>query len=132
MKKDIEFLVAKDVYVAITHDWIGEDFLAKEYNAYLINNRNTPIEMVLIVSKGYTTNQKTSTMRHAIGVVPAKGFEKIEMVQEEVLSLTNEFFVTFYVGRELYERKFVFEKNTVTSKNFTHIPILGKEGILAK
>ncbi|KKL21970.1 hypothetical protein LCGC14_2440110, partial [marine sediment metagenome] len=45
MKKDIEIPVAKDVYVAIIHEW-NDEFLSKDWNAYVINARNTAIEMV--------------------------------------------------------------------------------------
>jgi len=46
MKKDIEIPIAKDVYVAIVHEW-NKEFLSKDWNAYIINNRKTPIEMAL-------------------------------------------------------------------------------------
>jgi hypothetical protein len=71
-------------------------------------------------------------MRHAIGVVNAKSFKKIEVVQEDVLTLNNEFFVTFYADNKLYEKRFVFEKNTVTENNLVKIQLIDKEGILAK
>ena len=88
--------------------------------------------MVLIVSKGYDKDKKTSTMRHGIGLVGSKSFEKIELVQEDVLALDNEFFVTFFADDILYERRFIFEKNTVNQQNLIHIPIIDKEGVLAK
>ena len=75
MKKDIEIPIAKDVHVAIVHEW-NKEFLDKDWNAYIINNRATPIEMVLIVSKGFDGEVKTSTLRYAFGNIPAKGFEK--------------------------------------------------------
>lgn len=131
MKKDIEIPVAKEVYVAIINEW-NEEFLSKDWNAYIINNRSTPIEMALIVSKGYDEERKTSIMRHAIGVVAAKSFEKIELLQEEVLRLTNEFFVTFYADNKLYERRFLFEKGTIKESNLVAISLIEKEGILAK
>ena len=131
MKKDIEIPVAKDVHVALIHEW-NEDFLSKDWNAYILNNRTDPIEMVLVVSKGFDGDKKTSTMRHGIGVVAAKSYEKIELVQEEVLSLNNEFFVTFFADDKLFERKYIFEKNTVLQADLTDIPIINKEGILAK
>ena len=77
MKKDIEIPVAKDVHVAIVHEW-SEEFLSKDWNAYIINNRTTPIDMVLIVSKGYDGTTKTSTMRHGIVLIEPMSFEKIE------------------------------------------------------
>jgi hypothetical protein len=131
VKKDIEIPVAKEVYVAIIHEW-NEDFLSKDWNAYIINNRTTPIEMALIVSKGYDDDRKTSTMRHAISVVAAKSFVKIEVVQEDVLALNNEFFVTYYADNKLYEKKFLFEQHSVNESNLVTIPLIEKEGVLAK
>lgn len=131
MKKDIEIPVAKDVYIALIHEW-NEEFLSKNWNAYIINNRSTPIEMALIVSKGYDDDRKTSTMRHAIGVVGAKAYEKIELVQEDVLTLNNEFFVTYYADNKLYERRFLFEKDSIKESNLITIPLIEKEGIFAK
>ena len=131
MKKDIEIPVAKDVYIALIHEW-NKEFLSKDWNAYIINNRATPIEMALIVSKGYDGDRKTSTMRHAIGVVGAKGYEKIELVQEDVLALNNEFFVTYYADNKLYEKRFLFEKNTINENKLKTIPLIEKDGILAK
>tara|TARA_R110000868_G_scaffold3176_5_gene21075 strand:- start:670 stop:1065 length:396 start_codon:yes stop_codon:yes gene_type:complete len=131
VKKDIEIPVAKDVHVAIVHEW-NEEFLSKDWNAYIINNRTTPIDMVLIVSKGYDGTTKTSTMRHGIGLIAPMSFEKIELVQEDVFKLTNEFFVTFFAEDKLFERKYIFPKNSISEKNLTTIPLLEKDGILAE
>lgn len=131
MKKDIEIPVAKDVYVAAVHEW-NEEFLSKDWNAYIINDRTTQIDMVLIVSKGYDGERKTSLMRHAIGAVDAKSFQKIELIQDDVLTLNNEFFVTYYADNKIYEKRFVFEKNTVNEHRLSEIPLLEKEGIFAK
>ncbi|WP_394748272.1 hypothetical protein [Spongiimicrobium salis] len=128
MKKDIEIPIAKEVSVALVHEW-NEEFLDKEWNAYIINHRNDPIEMVLVMSKGHDADRKTSTMRHAIEVVGAKSFEKIENVQEEVLGLNNEFYVTFFADNKMYERKYHFSKNTVNAAALTTLPVINKEGI---
>ncbi len=131
MKKDIEIPIAKDVHIALVREW-NKEFLNKDWNAYIINNRSTPIDMVLIVSKGFDGEKKTSILRYAFGNIPSKGFEKIEMVQEEVLRLTNEFFVTFYAENKLFEKRFLFEKNSVNEQNTVPIPLLEMDGILAK
>lgn len=131
MKKDIEIPVAKDVYVALIHEW-NDEFLSKDWNAYVLNDRDTPIEMVMVVSKGFDVERKTSTMRHGIGVVAAKSFEKIEVVQEDVLSLDNEFFLTYYADNKLYEKRFMFESGSVTAAHLKRIPLIEKDGVLAK
>nr|WP_252736403.1 hypothetical protein [Maribacter dokdonensis] len=112
-------------------EW-NKEFLDKDWNAYIINDRNTLIEMTMVVSKGYDKDRKSSTMRHGIGDMQPKSFRKIEVVQEDVLGLNNEFFVTFYADNKLYEKRFVFEKNTVTENNLVNIQLINKEGILAK
>jgi len=68
VKKDIEIPVVKDVYLAIVHEW-NDEFLSKDWNAYVINDKKVKLEMVLVVSKGFDGDRKTSTMRHAIGIV---------------------------------------------------------------
>ncbi len=131
MKKDIEFPEAKDVYVVATHEW-NDEFLSKDWNTYIVNNRPTPIDMVLIVTKGYDEKRKTSLMRHAIGEVGANSFAKIELMQEEVLALNNEFFVTYYADNKIYEKRFLFEKNTISELKQQPIPVLNLDGIFAK
>lgn len=131
MKKDIEIPIAKDVYVAAIYEW-NEEFSSRDWNAYIINNRTSQIDMVLVVSKGFDAERKTSLMRHAFGVVEAKSFQKIELMQEDVLALNNEFFVTYYADNKIYEKRFLFEKNTVTKSNLSEIALIEKEGVYAK
>lgn len=131
LKKDIEIPIAKDVYVAIVHEW-NDDFLSKDWNAYILNNRSSPIDMVLIVSRGYDGDTKTSTMRHGIGLVGAKSFEKIELIQEEVLRLDNEFLVTYYADDKLFEKRYFFGKDTVHQDSLVHIPLIDKEGVFGQ
>jgi len=131
MKKDIEIPIAKDVYVALIHEW-NEEFLDRDWNAYILNDRDTPIEMAIVVSKGFDGERKTSTMRHSIGEVTAKAFKKIEVVQQDVLALNNEFFVTYFANNKLYEKRFIFESGTVNITNLKPIPLIEKDGVLAK
>lgn len=129
MRKDIEIPEVKDVYVAVVREW-NEEFLSKDWNAYLINNRNTPIEMAIVVSKGYDGDTKTSTMRHGLGTLAAKDTVKIELLQEDVLALNNEFYLTFFADNKLFEKKFVFEKYSINEANLVMLPVMNAEGVL--
>ena len=131
MKKDIKIPVSKGVYIAITHEW-NKEFLSKEWNSYIINDNSFEIEMVLVVTKGYDNDIKTSTMRHGIGKVDSKSFSKIEVIQEEVLKLNNEFYVTYFTSNKLYEKKFIFQKNTVNENTMQELPIMEIEGVIIK
>ncbi len=131
MKKDIEIPIVENVYVAVVKEW-NEEFLARDWNSYIINDRDTPIEMVLVVTKGYDQDRKTSLLRHGIGTVEPKSFAKIEMLQEELLSMNNEFAVTFFADNKLYEKKYIFRKNTINENAFQDVPVMDQKGILVK
>ncbi|MCM4166664.1 hypothetical protein KCTC52924_01511 [Arenibacter antarcticus] len=131
MKKDIEIPLVKDVHLAAVHEW-NEEFLEKNWNTYIINNRDTPIETVIAVSTGYKGDQKTSTMRHGLGDIPAKSSKRIEVLQEEILAFTNEFFVTYFADNKLYEKRFVFEKNSIKEDNFITLPVMELDGVMAR
>jgi hypothetical protein len=130
LKKDIEIPEVKDVHVAAVKV-LNEEFNAYEWNVYLINNTNLPLEMVLIVSKGFDKKRETSLMRHKIEVLPAKNFAKIEYLQDEVLQLNNEFKVTYFEGSKMMEKTFLFKPNTIKESIATMIPVIPEKGILA-
>lgn len=131
MKKDIEIPVVENVYIAVVKEW-NEEFLAQDWNAYIINDRETPIEMVLVVTKGYESDRKTSLLRHGIGTVEAKSSAKIEMIQEELLAMNNEFAVTFFADGKLYDKKYIFRKNTINENAFQDLPVMKQRGVLVK
>ncbi|WP_103068934.1 hypothetical protein [Aquimarina sediminis] len=131
MKEDIEIPVVEGVYIAIIKEW-DEEFLAKNWNSYIINDRDTAIEMVLVVTKGYDKDRKTSLLRHGIGTVEAKSSAKIEMIQEALLGMNNEFAVTFFVDNKLYDKKYLFRKHTINEKAFQDLPVMNQRGVLIK
>lgn len=123
--------MAKDVFIALILDW-NDDFMAKKWHAYVLNDRPTPIAMALVVSKGYDDNRKTCTMRHSIALMDPKSYAKIELVQDDVLQLDNEFFLTFFADGKLFEKKFLFKKNSIDENLVVNIPLVNKPGILGQ
>lgn len=110
----------------------NKDFRAEEWNAYLINDRDDALEMVLIVSRGFSDKDQTSVMRHKIENLPPKSFAKVEFLQEEVLALNNEFLVTFFAENKMFEKKFLFRKNSINEKALRELPLIPEKGILLK
>ena len=131
MKKDIQIPIAEHVYVAAIHQW-DQEKLNKDWWVYLINDQDQALEAVMLVSKGYGEGLKTSTMRHGFGTLAPKSTTKVELLQEEVFKLNNEFFLTYFQGGKLFERKFVFESYQLTLANTVEIPLMGENGVLAK
>ena len=131
MKKDIQIPEVEGVYVAIVQEYT-EVYKTQDWNAYIINNKAVDLEMVLIVSKGYSENKETSIMRHKLEKLPAKSYAKIELLQEDVLALNNEFKVTFFEGNQMLDKTYLFKKNTINVNAFQKVPLMNVKGVLVK
>lgn len=131
MKKDIEIPEVEGIYLAAVNQY-NEAFKAHEWNVYLINDRRDSIEMVLIVSKGYAGDTKSSVMRHKIAKLPPGSFAKVEYLQDEMLALNNEFQVTFFAEGKMFEKKFLFRKNSINQNALQELPLIPEKGVLLK
>ncbi len=105
-----------------------------EWYIYLINMKEVQLEKVIVSSKGYgrVNDEKveTSQLRHFIELMPAKSFAKIEPIMDELFGLSNQYWVSFYVGSQLYDKKYVFLAETIAVGNVTEVPIMGIKGVL--
>ena len=135
MKKDINPPSIKDVAVAVVleKNELNQDI----WNVYLINMRDQDIEGVLVSSKGYFTDlkdqeTKTSVLRHSIGTIKAKSTHLIEPIMENLFTLHNEYWVSFFVENQMLDKKYIFLAETIKEENFTNIPILNKQGVMIK
>ncbi|MEM9679378.1 MAG: hypothetical protein AAF901_03560 [Bacteroidota bacterium] len=131
MKKDIQIPEVKEVYVAVVLEH-NETYNTDDWNAYIINDKDVDLEMLLIVSKGYDQDRETSVMRHKLEKLPAKSYAKIELLQEDVLKLNNSFKVTFFENNQLHDKTYIFSKNSINTKAFQDIPVMGVKGVLVK
>ncbi|SRR5690554_2054747 len=131
MREDIEIPVARDVYIAAVKEW-DEEFGSEQWNVYLISAREDVISTVLIMSRGRSDSQKTSTLRHNLGDVPPNSSVKIEFIPTEVLDFTNEYLVTFFAENKIFERTYLFAPQSISENKRTPIPIIETDGVLAE
>ena len=129
MKKDNLIPKVKGISLAVVHEY-NNTYNSYDWNAYIINERSIDLEMVIIVTKGYSETKKTATFRKKFNVLPAKSCAKIEMLLEDVLSINNRFNVSFFEGNTLYEKSFEFKKNTINEKALQQIPLINLKGVL--
>jgi hypothetical protein len=132
MKKDIEIPEVKNVTLAIVRE---KDILHQdEWKVYLINNNPFSIENTLVASSGYGEKegelQRTSTLRHFLETVPAEGYAIVESIDPKLFHLNNEYWVSYYVGQQIYDRRFVFVPESIREENLTFIKELNREGVL--
>ena len=134
MKKDIEHPEVEDIAVAIVEE-TGQDG-SENWYAYFLNLKDIPVTGVLVSSRGYGVidgeDVKTSTLRHFLEDVPAMSAVKIELIMENVFGLSNEYWVSFYIGKTIYDKKYIFLPESIIKDNFTHIPILEKQGVMIR
>ena len=132
MKKDILQPVVEGISIAVVLE--GEDPVSKIWNVYLVNHRTEAIENVLVSSKGYGLKDgkedKTSILRHSLGDVSGSSFAVIEAIDEQVFGLTNEYWLSFYVGRQIFDKKFIFLPESIIDANLIRIPLVNKPGVM--
>src|SRR5690606_1697072 len=110
---------------------IGEQ---DEWKVYLLNKNDFPIENTLVASKGYGLKdgekQETSILRHFLETVPAQSTALVEPIDPAVFHLNNEYWVSYYIGRKIFDKRFVFVPDTICEENLTFIKELDMEGVL--
>ncbi len=132
MIKDLPENNVKDIAIAVALE--RESVESKIWYVYLINLKNEPIENVMITSKGYGEKNgeqvKTSVLRHMIPVVDSKGYKLIEPIDEQTFGLNNEYWLSYYIGRNIYDKKFIFLPESIVEMNFIRLPVLNKPGVM--
>mgnify|MGYP005817431641 CR=1 FL=1 len=131
MKKDIIIPEVESVHVAVVHEY-NDIYKTQDWNAYIINDKDVDLEVVLIVTSGYSDKKMTSIFRKKLDALPKKSYAKIELMQEELFALNNEFRVTFFVGNTMYEKTYLFRKNTINENTLQTIPLMTVKGVLVK
>jgi hypothetical protein len=132
MKKDIRFPEVIGVKVVITckTNELDQD----QWDVYVLNENPFDIENVIVVSQGYSEKgqeqQRTSVLRQLLGPVPAGTAALVEPINPELFHLFNEFWVSYYVGKEIYDKKFIFVPETITKKNLRYLPQIDLNGVL--
>jgi len=132
MKKDIEFEKVEHVSIGITKSVSLTGGV--EWQVYIINYNDFPIDTVLIASRGYGEidgeEKKTSTLRHMIQKIEGCEFELVEPIDPALFSLTNEFWVSFYIDGKIRDKKFLFLPDSIRDEHLQLIPWINKQGVL--
>lgn len=131
MKKDIQIPEVTDVEIAVVYEY-SDIYKTDDWNIYIINKKDIDLELVVIVSQGFNETKTTSLLRKKIDNLPANSFAKVEFIQPELFKLNNRFQVSFFADNKLFDKTFIFEKDTVKEGSLCVIPQLKKRGILAE
>ena len=131
MKKDIQIPKVEDVYIAVVNEY-NDIYKTQDWNAYIINDKDVDLEMILIVTSGYSEDKQTSVFRKKLDKLPKKSYAKIELMQEALFALNNTFKVTFFEGNTMFDKTYLFRKNTINLKALQPVPLMDVNGVLVK
>jgi len=134
MKKDILFHPVQGVQVAVVRSKNSE---TEQWDVVVINRNSQPITSVFVTSKGYgntesglNEGQKTSTLRHFFPEIPPEQHVVVEPIMPDVFHLNNEFWISYFLGNQIYDKKFIFVPDSIVEDNIIEISPLGLEGVL--
>jgi hypothetical protein len=134
MRKDIEIPEVKDIAVAV----VSEESIWKkdDWYVYMVNMGNDVLKNILVVSRGYgeINNEtiKTSTLRQHFDELGPQEFLKIEPIMEEVFGVTNEYWISYYIGDKIFDKQYIFLPETIRKEHFTKVPVVNKPGVMIK
>ena len=131
MKKDIHIPKVTGLEIAVIYEY-NDVYKTNDWNIYIINNKNIDLEMIVVVSQGFSKTKTTSLLRKKLDKLPANSFAKVELIQEELFRLKNRFQVSFFESNQLKDKTFVLEQGSIIESKLKMIPEIKKRGILAK
>lgn len=132
MLKDINREEVEDIAIAVVP---GEDD-SNIWEVYMINLKEEGLDNVIVASKGYGMYNgeevKTSVLRHYLGAFEPLDIRLIEPIQKEMFGLNNEYWVSFYIGKNIYDKKFIFLPESISEDNFTRVPFINRMGVVIR
>ena len=137
MKQDIQIPVVEGVSVAIAPDdpVLAVADTSAPWSAWLLNHNDYPLHTVLIVTEGYGEQHgepvTTSKLRYFFEKVGPQQAVRVELIDPALFHLTHQFWVSYYHGPQLHDKKFVFVPGTLEPSNLFPIELLAsRAGVL--
>ena len=137
MKQDISFDPVEGVSVAIIP--ADDAALMPEgqpiWQVYLLNHNAFPLQNVIVNANGYGQRAdgepvRTSTLRYLFEELPPRTAVPVEALDPALFHLNNQYWVSYYRGTQIFDKKYIFVPDSIVADNFTHIALLDRVGVL--
>lgn len=136
MKDDIIFDPVEGVSVAVVPDEAAATEEGKPgWQVYLLNHNAFALSNVIVSSNGYGVQPngesvRTSTLRHVMLEVAPHTAVPIEPIDPDLFHLNNQYWVSYYRGTQIFDKKFIFVPDSIVPDNLIHIALLNRQGVL--
>src|SRR3546814_2982141 len=88
----------------------------------------------MISSKGYGVKDgkevRTSVLRHAFPRIDAREYALVELIDEGVFGLNNEYWLSYYQQGTIYDKKFIFIPESIVEQNMIRVQLVNKSGVI--
>ena len=132
MRKDIQPPKVEGVAMAVVRE--ADEEGAEAWYVYLINQNDHALENVLVSSRGYGEMEgearETSELRHHLEMLGPKSWARIELIVEDVFPLSNQYWLSYYVGGHIHDKKYIFVAGSIHEEHFTNLPLMKVRGVL--
>ena len=136
MINDIPFTPVTGVSVAVApaDEQLPADGQAL-WQVYLLNNNDFALENVIVNANGYGLDAagekvRTSTLRYLFALVPPHTAVPIEPIEASLFHLNNQYWVSYYHGPQVFDKKFTFVPDSIVPANLTPVALLQRPGVL--
>ena len=136
MKQDIPFVPVTGVSVVIAP---ADAHLPPEdqtiWQVYLLNDNDFSLENVIVNVNGYGLSEagekiRTSTLRYLFAEVKPHTAVPVEPIASALFHLNNQYWVSYYHGRQVFDKKFIFVPDSIVAANLTPVALLQRAGVL--
>ena len=105
------------------------------WDVYLLNHNAFPLENVIVNANGYGQEAdgepvRTSTLRHLFAEVPPRSAVPVEPIDPALFRLNNQYWVSYYRGAQIFDKKFIFVPDSIVPANLTPVALIQRSGVL--
>lgn len=133
MKKDIQFPEVEGIKVVIARQF--NELNEPLWDVYLLNRLSHKVDTVFVTARGYGKDIqgkdiKTAEVRYFFKELPANEIAKVEPILPDVFGINNEYWVSYYIDNQIFDKKFIFVPDSIREEYLIKIDKLNLEGIL--
>lgn len=131
MRKDIPIREVTEIGLALVPE--KEANFGEIWTAHLVNLKDYSLKNILLNVEGRGdlggSSRKTATMRYLISEIAPLSSHQIEVMLPDVMSITNQFWLSFSYDEYLYEKKIIVPHDARETMELVGIPVLHCQGL---
>ena len=105
------------------------------WQVYLLNDNDFALENVIVNANGYGLSEagekiRTSTLRYLFAAVQPHAAVPVEPIESSLFHLNNQYWVSYYHGSQVFDKKFIFVPDSIVPANLTPVALIQRSGVL--